>query len=383
MPKSLKYNDEIEKNIRIKLAEIQKDLPKFCKNYFIALETTTLPRTRLGYAYDIRLFFQYLTEINPTYQKIGIRNLELKVLEEQSPMDIEEYMIYLKCYEKDGVTYTNNENGIKRKMSSIRSLYSYFFKKEMIASNPTVMVNMPKLHEKAIIRLEPNEIVSLLNTAEAGTNMTKKQLEAHKLTKTRDVAILTLLLGTGMRVSECVGIDINDISFEECQILIHRKGGKEVILYFGDEVENALKDYMNIRMDMKPAEGSENALFLSLRNSRISVRSVELLVKKYSALSSTVKHITPHKLRSTYGTRLYEESGDIYLVADVLGHKDVNTTRRHYAAIDEERRRSARNQVKLREDWNHYTVHLKIYDKKFNIYDSWYYYYCVIFIIIL
>lgn len=212
------------------------------------------------------------------------------------------------------------------------------------------MVNMPKLHEKAIIRLEPNEIVSLLNAAESGTNMTKKQLESHKLTKTRDVAILTLLLGTGMRVSECVGIDINDISFDECQILIHRKGGKEVILYFGDEVEAAIKDYMEIRKNMKPVEGSENALFLSLKNSRISVRSVELLVKKYSQLSSTVKHITPHKLRSTYGTRLYEESGDIYLVADVLGHKDVNTTRRHYAAIDEERRRSARNQVKLRKD---------------------------------
>lgn len=109
------------------------------------------------------------------------------------------------------------------------------------------MVNMPKLHEKAIIRLEPNEIVSLLNAAESGTNMTKKQLESHKLTKTRDVAILTLLLGTGMRVSECVGIDINDISFDECQILIHRKGGKEVILYFGDEVEAAIKDYMEIR----------------------------------------------------------------------------------------------------------------------------------------
>ena len=330
MANTLKYNEEIEKDIRFKLNEIEKELPKFCKQYFIALENTTLPRTRLGYAYDIRLFFQYLESTNPEYAKKGMRNFNIDVLEQQSPMDIEEYMIYLKCYEKDGVTYTNNENGIKRKMSSIRSLYTYCFKKEFIKSNPTMMVNMPKLHEKAIIRLEANEIVSLLDVAESGMNMSKKQLESHKLTKTRDVAILTLLLGTGMRVSECVGIDIGDVSFEECQILIHRKGGKEVILYFGDEVENAL--------------------FLSLKNTRISVRSVELLVKKYSTLSSTVKHITPHKLRSTYGTRLYEESGDIYLVADVLGHKDVNTTRRHYAAIDEERRRSARNQVKLREN---------------------------------
>ena len=349
MAARVKYNDEIEKSLRIKLNNAINELPVFCKMFFIGIENTTLPRTRLGYAYDIRLFFNYLTEVNPECKKLGMRNFNIDILDKIMPTDIEEYMIYLKLYEKDGVTYTNNENGIKRKMSAIRSMYTYFFKKEMIKTNPTLKVDMPKLHEKAIIRLEPNEIVSLLDVTEAGTNMSKKQLEFHKLTKTRDVAILTLLLGTGMRVSECVGIDIQDINFEECEILIRRKGGKEVILYFGDEVEHALREYMNIRVNLKPLEGHENAFFLSLKNRRITVRSVEILVNKYSALSSTVKHITPHKLRSTYGTQLYESSNDIYLVADVLGHKDVNTTRRHYAAIDEKRRRSARNQVKLRE----------------------------------
>ena len=120
-----------------------------------------------------------------------------------------------------------------------------------------------------------------------GTNMTKKQLETHKLTKTRDLAILTLLLGTGIRVSECVGIDIQDINFEDGQILIHRKGGKEAMIYFGDEVEDALRNYMFERNDMKPTSGHENAFFLSLKNSRISVRAVEMLVKKYSSLVTT------------------------------------------------------------------------------------------------
>ncbi len=83
---------------------------------------------------------------------------------------------------------------------------------------------------------------------------------------------------------------------------------------------------------------------------RITTRSVERLVKKYSGLVTTVKKITPHKLRSTYGTSLYQETGDIYLVADALGHKDVNTTKKHYAAMDESRRRSAANVVKLREN---------------------------------
>ena len=96
--------------------------------------------------------------------------------------------------------------------------------------------------------------------------------------------------------------------------------------------------------------GHEHALFLSTQKRRFSVRSVENLVKKYAQITTPLKKITPHKLRSTYGTNLYRESEDIYLVADVLGHKDVNTTKKHYADIDENQRRNARNKVKLRRD---------------------------------
>ncbi len=161
--------------------------------------------------------------------------------------------------------------------------------------------------------------------------------------------MLTLLLGTGIRVSECVGLDIQDLDFDTNGMRILRKGGSEVILYFGDEVREALLDYLDERELITAKEGSEDALFLSMQRSRISVRAVENLVKKYSRTVTTLKNITPHKLRSTYGTQLYKETGDIYLVADVLGHKDVNTTRKHYAAIEDERRRKAAGKVKLRE----------------------------------
>ena len=87
-----------------------------------------------------------------------------------------------------------------------------------------------------------------------------------------------------------------------------------------------------------------------MQNKRISVRSVQILVKKYSQLVTNLKNITPHKLRSTYGTNLYNESGDIYLVADVLGHKDVNTTKKHYASLEDQRRREAVKYVHLRKD---------------------------------
>ena len=144
---------------------------------------------------------------------------------------------------------------------------------------------------------------------------------------------MTLLLGTGIRVSECVGLDITDVDFRNNGIKVHRKGGAEVVVYFGDEVRTALLNYLEERNTIEAVEGSTNALFLSLQKKRIGVRAVENLVKKYSKLITTMKNITPHKLRSTYGTSLYRETGDIYLVADVLGHKDVNTTKKHYACL--------------------------------------------------
>ncbi len=263
--------------------------------------------------------------------------------------DIEEYLEYLKLYEKDGRQYTNNERAVKRKLSALRSMYNYYHKNKLIDENPVLQVNMPKLHDKAIVRLEANEVAQLLDTVETGEGMTNKQLEQHERLKCRDLAILTLLLGTGIRISECVGLDINDVDFNNSRIKIVRKGGYEAYVYFGDEVAEALAEYMLERKTKTAVAGHENALFLSNRSSRITVRNVEIMVKKYARIVTPMKKITPHKLRSTYGTSLYQETGDIYLVADVLGHHDVNTTKKHYAAIEENRRMSARNIVKLRE----------------------------------
>ena len=209
---------------------------------------------------------------------------------------------------------------------------------------------MPVIHDKPIVRMEPNEVAEFLDNVESGNKLTKNQLAKHEKLKTRDLALLTLMLGTGIRVSECVGLDIDDVDFDNDRIHIYRKGGAESFVYFGDEVREALLDYMEERKQLNPKEGHENALFISSKNSRLCVRSVELLVKKYSRTVTTVKHITPHKLRSTYGTNLYQESGDIYLVADVLGHKDVNTTRKHYADLIDENKRAARNMVRLRKE---------------------------------
>ncbi|MBR4060680.1 MAG: tyrosine-type recombinase/integrase [Lachnospiraceae bacterium] len=343
------YHDEVAKQNILKMREVIETLPSFCRTYFLGIQEQTSARTRLAYAYDLRVFFEYLHNVNPVCSKMEITEFQLDILEQITREDIEEYLNYISYYVKDDKEITNDERGKARKLSALRSLYNYFYQSEKITKNPTALVRTPKLHEKEIIRLEPNEVATLLDQVEAGEKLTPKEQVYHEKTKIRDVALLTLLLGTGIRVSECVGIDLKDLDFEVNGIRILRKGGKEAIVYFGDEVEDALLDYLDERDHMIPCTGHEDALFLSLQMKRLSVRSVEKLVKKYASRVTTLKKITPHKLRSTYGTSLYQETGDIYLVADVLGHKDVNTTRKHYSAQDDLRRRSAANVVKLRE----------------------------------
>lgn len=343
------YEEKNIENVK-KLRELEKELPPYATTFFRGIEPHTASRTRIAYAIDLKVFFEYICSSNPLYKEKTPRELDFDVLTKLQASDIEEYLEYLKYYvDANGKEITNSESGIKRKLSSLRSFYKYFHTHQIIDTNPTMQVRMPKLHQKNIIRMDANEVVEFLDTVESGNKLTKTQSVFHQKTKVRDLALTTLLLGTGIRVSECVGLNIKDVDFNNDRINIVRKGGSESFVYFGEEVREALLDYMSEREKMIPLEGHENALFLSSRMQRISVRNVEVLVKKYAASAVASKKITPHKLRSTYGTQLYRETGDIYLVADVLGHKDVNTTKRHYAALEEERKRSAKDAVTLRE----------------------------------
>lgn len=350
MEKTKNYHDEqINQNTQ-KMREVVATLPSFCKSFFRGIQDSTSARTRLAYAYDLRVFFEFMHSNNSQCSKTEITEYSISILDMIGREDIEEFMDYISFYEKDGKTITNDERGKKRKLSALKSFYNYFYCAELIKTNPAALVALPKIHEKEIIRLDPDEVAVLLDHVEDGDMLSPKEKQFHEKTKVRDLALLTLLLGTGIRVSECVGLDLNDVDFKNSGIKIRRKGGYEAVVYFGEEVENALLDYYNERKRVIPKEGHENALFLSLQDKRLSVRAVENLVKKYAQTVTLLKKITPHKLRSTYGTTLYKETGDIYLVADVLGHKDVNTTRKHYAALEEDRRRLAAKAVKLREE---------------------------------
>ena len=344
------YHEMIKiKNVQ-KLRELQSALPSFCTLYFRGMSDKHGSRTAIGYAYDLQIFMNYICMYVFPEKNLSVKQLDLETLDALTKFDIENYLEYLSYYQgSDGITHANDAMGKARKLSAIKGLYNYLYEAGLLKNNPASIVHMPKIHEKSIIRLEANEVADLLDIVEFGSaEETKQQKNFHVVTKTRDLCLLTLLLGTGIRVSECVGLNLSDIDFDNNGLKIIRKGGNEAIVYFGDEVEDALREYMDQRIHMNPLQGHEEALFLSIQNRRITVRAVENLVKKYASRVTTLKKITPHKLRSTYGTQLYKESGDIYLVASVLGHKDVNTTKKHYADQDDMNRRKAAHMVSLR-----------------------------------
>lgn len=350
------YNQRDEENI-CKVREICQDLPPYAQEFFLGIQMRTSSLTRLNYAYDLRIFYDYLwkTKFKNSYD--AMQRISLSDLDCVTAFDLELYLDYLSAYQYNGKKYHCGEKAKMRKLASLRTFFKYFFKKDLLSANVAAKVDLPKIHEQSIIRLEPNEVSELLETAENGSiYLSARQEAARKKSAMRDVAILTLFLGTGIRISELVGLDRKDIDFNNNAFTITRKGGNQSILYFSNEVAQALSNYLDwideeIRnqTDFSAKISDQNALFLSAQGKRISVRAVELLVKKYSAIASPLKKITPHKLRSTYGTELYRETQDIYVVADVLGHKDVNTTKKHYAAISDEIRRNASRKVKLRD----------------------------------
>ena len=340
------YQERNLKNLD-RIEGLLQELPSFCEDFLRGVEMRTSVLTRLNYCYDLRIFFDFLVKKRIRGRQVS--ELTLEDLERVTDTDIEIYLSYLSNYSFRGKRLSCDERAKARKLSAVRSLFKYFFNKGLIDVNNTAKVPTPKLHEKEIIRLEQDEVSSLLDVAEEGNGLSSHAEGYHSKTKIRDTAILTLFLGTGIRISELVGLNNESIDFSTNSFLVTRKGGNQAVLYFSEEVGDALGAYLAQKEDDPRVPPEEHALFLSMQYRRITVRAVENLVKKYAKIVSPLKKITPHKLRSTYGTSLYRETGDIYIVADVLGHKDVNTTRKHYAAITEDHRKSVANAIRLRD----------------------------------
>ena len=219
------YNKQVDENNILLLRDILSELPQYATIAFRGIENTTSTRTRLGYARDIKTFYEYLCENNPFFRDKTPLDITTEDLSRLEAEDIEEFLHAMKLYTKNGRTYTNGEQALKRKLSALRVFFAYLYKNDRISSNAAEKVDMPKIHDKKIIRMEPNEVADFLDNVEYGSGLTERQKKYHEKNKVRDLALLSLMLSTGMRVSECVGIDIRDVDYDNMRIKIVRKRG--------------------------------------------------------------------------------------------------------------------------------------------------------------
>ena len=337
------YRDEKNTRVLEKINDITVDLPMFVRRFANEYLVTRnkAPRTVLGYVGDIKVFLEFLQKT----QGIPVMQITVKTLGSLTADDMQDYLMYLMRYDRKDpnnaktIRESNQASARARKLSSLRALYRYLIAHGHLEKNVAELVDMPKIQEKAITYLEKEEVREVLQGAETGDSLTKTQYTFSKGQQMRDIAILTLLLNTGIRVSEMVGIDLQDIDWNEKRIKVFRKGRKEQYVYFNEPVREALQDYIDY--ERKPASEDMNALFISRKGQRISVRAVERMVKKYTSSVVPMKNITPHKLRSTFATNLYEETGDIYVTSDALGHASLETVKKYTNLSDERRRKAA------------------------------------------
>lgn len=331
---------DVEQKKQQQLLNILETMPDYVTS-FVDYCLGTLNRsynTVIIYSYEIMTFFTFLIENNPKLHTYA--DITVSVLDQLTPHDLQEYMSYLRMYKSNGKIVQNNAESRARKLSCLRTFFQYLFLYDRLSTNIAKLVELPRIHKKKKKPLENEDTIQLLeNVSNAeGPESAKYYLER---TKYRDTAILMILAYTGMRVSELCNLDLDDINRKTLSLMVTRKGGSEDEVFINEDVLEAIDRY--IEYERFPYD-DVNALFLSSRgksNTRLSVRSIERIVTKYG--KTIQEKVTPHTLRRTFGTELYTETGDLYLTAEALGQKNIQTTKDHYATMREERKNLIRN----------------------------------------
>lgn len=322
------YKQETEIKYNKKTEDLLEYLPPFMSDYYDYITLHVSASTLYGYVRDLKDYLLYLSDA------LGkpVKNITEKDIEGLSSLQITKYLTYLRYYEKDGRVYQNTNLSIRRKLSSIKSLHSVLFIQDKIAADQTVKIKSPKVEEHEIIRMDEQETKKMMDAVQFGETLSKKQMDYHNIYGYRDFTLMSVLLYTGIRVSECVGLDMRDIDLENHRMRVIRKGGSDGIIYYSDELTEILSDYITLFRKKQEAksEKDEDAMFLSSQKKRMTVRNVQYMVKKYAANAEMIKHITPHKFRSTYGSALYDKTKDLLLTSAALGHKNIQTAKDHY-----------------------------------------------------
>lgn len=336
------------------LTRFLSDMPDFVFDYIEHAYDGESINTQLGYSIDIRVFLKYLQ----LFKFKDIKHIEdftPKHMEQVNIRDLTEFQAYLREYESEFTTADgkvqkrmryNSAYGINRKMSGIRGLFSYLYKNDLISQNVTDKIDFKKLHHKMKRPLTSQETIRLLDCLYNGEKyMEGRMLKEYEKNKQRDIALIITYLGTGCRVSELVNLDISDVDMDTSSFIVTRKGGEQQEIFMPVQVQNEIAKYMEERMERDNIK-DKDALFLSRGGKRMSAQSVENMLKKYCTVVGIhdPEKMKPHALRRTFACNMIADGIDIKMVAELMGHKNIEVTHKYYAQYStRERKRVMRN----------------------------------------
>lgn len=331
------------------LREYTNQLPDFVSEYIIEYYTGESINTQIGYAIDIRVFFNYLkSEVLDGID--DLKSITVSHIDSLKVADLIRFKSYLKEYEQESHTvtgkrvmrvYKNSAYGINRKMSAVRGLFIYLYKTEQIKENITDKVDFAKLHQKIKKRLTTQETFSLLDVIYNGEKYYENRLlTEYQNKKERDIAIFTTYLGTGIRVSELINLNVEDLDFDTNSFIVTRKGGDQQEIYMPHQVKERLLEYLQ-HEEAIGRKRDKGILFLSRNGTRFTAAGIEKLLKNYCKTVGITNpdKARPHALRRTFACQLLEDGVDIKMVAELLGHKNIEVTHKYYAQYNAKARK--------------------------------------------
>ena len=310
-----------------------KESPPVIRDYLVYLETIMgrSPRTVNEYYLDLRTFFRYILQnrglipSSAEFDQISLNQVDLALVRSITRAEILDFLVFAarqrpKHHKSPETTYGNDVRTRARKISALRGFYKYYCDKlQLITENPTKSLDVPKAKKELPKFLTLQESLDLLGAIDGQYQQ-------------RDYCIITLFLNCGMRVSELVNINLQDISENRLRLL--GKGNKERMVYLNQACVDAIEAYLPYRLP--PKAGHKNALFISRFGQRINVQTVKALVKKYLGHAGlSQKHCSVHKLRHTAATLMYQNGVDVRTLKEVLGHENLDTTMIYTHVIDQ------------------------------------------------
>lgn len=326
----------------VKLRNLLAELPWYIEEYIDHRSRKLSPASLLNYVHDYKIFFQWI--ITEGLHNGPIKDVPLELLNKLTVQQVENFLNYL------AFQLNNKPITVNRKLSALKSLFNYL---QNIAETPELE---PYISRNVMAKIEFNDVTESMETiankmegkilhgdeyetfrlfvADGYGQLhkdNKKLYNFHQFNRERDTAIISLILGSGLRLSEVVNLDIDDIDFNKCCVRVMRKGQKEQFVYFSKQALEDLKDYLAIRIERYRVEKNNKALFVSSpmgpkgTSRRLSARAIEKLVEKY-ATAFGKPSLSVHKLRHSFATRYHAQINDVPKLRRQLGHESIQTT---------------------------------------------------------